>query len=45
MLIVDASIEGVDTVFVSGGQRGIQVELAPADLIRLTGALVAPIAG
>lgn len=27
------------------GRRGPQVELAPADLVRLTGAAVAPIAG
>lgn len=33
-----------DTVFVSAGRRGLDVELTPADLIRLTTAVVAPIA-
>ena len=32
------------TMLVSGGRRGLQVELAPADLVRLTGAMVAAIA-
>lgn len=35
---VDASAAGFPTVFVSAGKRGLQVELAPAELIRLTGA-------
>jgi Cys-tRNA(Pro)/Cys-tRNA(Cys) deacylase len=34
-----------ETVFVSAGRRGLEVELAPADLVRLTAATVAPIAG
>lgn len=42
--VVDASACGHATVFVSGGRRGLDVELAPADLVRLTGAVVAPIA-
>ena len=29
---------------VSAGRRGLQVELAPADLVRMTGARTAPIA-
>jgi Cys-tRNA(Pro)/Cys-tRNA(Cys) deacylase len=33
------------TVFVSAGRRGLEVELAPDDLGRLTAARVAPIAG
>ena len=41
---IDASAEAFDTVFVSAGRRGLEIELAPADLIRLTGAIVAPIA-
>ncbi|MDT7592246.1 MAG: Cys-tRNA(Pro)/Cys-tRNA(Cys) deacylase, partial [Pseudonocardiales bacterium] len=32
-----------DTVFCSGGRRGLEVELAPGDLVRLTGATVAAI--
>lgn len=42
--VVDETVELFDTVVVSGGRRGLSVELAPADLIRLTGALVADIA-
>lgn len=43
--VVDASAAGFDTVYVSAGKRGLQVELAPADLIRVTGALAEPVAG
>lgn len=42
--ILDASASGLDTIFVSAGRRGLQVELAPADLVRLIGATLAPIA-
>jgi Cys-tRNA(Pro)/Cys-tRNA(Cys) deacylase len=42
--VVDESAELFDTVFVSGGRRGLDVELSPADLVRLTSAVVAPIA-
>jgi Cys-tRNA(Pro)/Cys-tRNA(Cys) deacylase len=38
---VDESMLEWDTVLVSAGRRGLQIELAPADLIRLTGAKVA----
>jgi Cys-tRNA(Pro)/Cys-tRNA(Cys) deacylase len=41
--ILDASADGFTTIHVSGGRRGLQVELAPADLARLTGATSAPI--
>ena len=43
--IVDASAQTFETIYVSAGRRGLQVELDPADLVRLTGALVAEIAG
>ena len=33
------------TVFVSGGKRGLDLELAPADLVRVTDAITAPIGG
>src|SRR3712207_7617815 len=33
--VVDESAELFDTVFVSGGRRGLDVELAPADLVAL----------
>ncbi|MDR0417196.1 MAG: Cys-tRNA(Pro) deacylase [Propionibacteriaceae bacterium] len=41
--VVDASVLGFPTVYVSAGRRGLQVEVAPADLVRLTGAKTAPI--
>ncbi len=43
-VVLDSSATGFDTVFVSAGKRGLQVELSPADLVRLTGASSAPIA-
>jgi Cys-tRNA(Pro)/Cys-tRNA(Cys) deacylase len=42
--VVDASAHGHETVYVSAGRRGLEIELAPADLVRLTGATVASIA-
>lgn len=36
--VVDASATDFATVYVSAGKRGLQVELAPGDLIRVTGA-------
>jgi len=41
---VDESALAWDTILVSAGRRGLQIELAPADLVRLTGAGVAAIA-
>ncbi|WP_121191505.1 Cys-tRNA(Pro) deacylase [Motilibacter peucedani] len=41
--VVDASALEHDTVLVSGGRRGLDVELSPADLVRLTGATTAPV--
>ena len=40
---IDEMIELVDTVHVSGGQRGLQLKLAPSDLIAFTHATVGPI--
>ena len=42
--VVDESALALGTVLVSAGRRGLQVELAPADLVRLTRARTAPIA-
>jgi Cys-tRNA(Pro)/Cys-tRNA(Cys) deacylase len=42
--VIDASAEEHETVYVSAGRRGLQVELAPGDLIRLTSGVVAVIA-
>lgn len=41
--VVDTSALDHATVHVSGGRRGLEVELAPADLVALLGATVAPI--
>jgi Cys-tRNA(Pro)/Cys-tRNA(Cys) deacylase len=40
---VDSSAADADIVYVSAGRRGLQVSLAPADLVQLTRATVAPI--
>ncbi len=42
--VIDASAMEMGKIYVSGGHRGLEIELAPADLQRLTGALFAPIA-
>jgi Cys-tRNA(Pro)/Cys-tRNA(Cys) deacylase len=42
--VVDASVLGWPTVYVSGGRRGLEIELAPSALIMVTEALAAPIA-
>ena len=34
--LVDESALGFETVFVSAGRRGLEIELAPADLLELT---------
>jgi Cys-tRNA(Pro)/Cys-tRNA(Cys) deacylase len=43
-VVVDASALEFQTVYCSGGRRGLEIELAPADLIRAASARVAPIA-
>jgi Cys-tRNA(Pro)/Cys-tRNA(Cys) deacylase len=40
---LDASAQSLETMYVSAGRRGLQVALAPADLIRLTAAIAAPL--
>jgi Cys-tRNA(Pro)/Cys-tRNA(Cys) deacylase len=42
--VVDETALLLDVVYVSGGRRGLEIALAPADLVRLAGASVAPIA-
>lgn len=42
---VDASALGFETVFVNGGQRGLQAKLAPADLLRALDARAADLMG
>jgi Cys-tRNA(Pro)/Cys-tRNA(Cys) deacylase len=42
--VIDASALGFSTVYVSAGRRGLDIELAPAALVRICGAQAAPIA-
>ncbi len=42
-VVVDSSAMRFGTVFCSGGRRGLEIELAPADLVRAAGAKVADI--
>jgi len=42
--VIDETCELFETILVSGGKRGIDIELAPAILIDVLGAIVAPIA-
>jgi Cys-tRNA(Pro)/Cys-tRNA(Cys) deacylase len=39
-IVLDDGALAQATIYVSGGRRGLQVELAPADLVRLVGARV-----
>jgi Cys-tRNA(Pro)/Cys-tRNA(Cys) deacylase len=43
-VVIDSSALEHETVFCSGGQRGLEIELAPADLVAAAGATIAPIA-
>jgi Cys-tRNA(Pro)/Cys-tRNA(Cys) deacylase len=42
--VLDASALRFETIYVSGGRRGLDLGLAPDDLVRVTAATVAPIA-
>jgi Cys-tRNA(Pro)/Cys-tRNA(Cys) deacylase len=42
--VMDETVELFDTIYVSGGRRGFDIELAPADLIGVTKATLAAIA-
>lgn len=42
--VVDDSAGALETVFVSGGRRGLELELSAADLLSLTNGKLAPIA-
>jgi Cys-tRNA(Pro)/Cys-tRNA(Cys) deacylase len=41
---LDAGARAFDTIFVSAGRRGLEIELAPDDLVALTAADVRPLA-
>lgn len=42
--VVDASATGFSTIFCSAGRRGLEIELAPGELVRLLGAHLSTIA-
>ncbi len=42
--VVDASAAEAETMFVSGGRRGLELELSVTDLLAVTGGRLAPIA-
>ena len=42
--VLDDSALALATIHVSGGRRGLEIELAPADLLALTNGVTAPIA-
>lgn len=42
--VLDAGARGLATIYVSAGKRGLELALAPDDLVRLTGARMAAIA-
>jgi Cys-tRNA(Pro)/Cys-tRNA(Cys) deacylase len=43
LTVLDESATGFDTVYVSGGRRGLDLGLSPGDLVRVTEAVVARI--
>jgi Cys-tRNA(Pro)/Cys-tRNA(Cys) deacylase len=43
-VVVDVAMLGHETVYISAGRRGLQLELAPADLVRLSKGLTAHVA-
>lgn len=42
-VFLDAGALDHAAIYVNGGQRGLQIEIAPAELVRAAGAIVAPL--
>lgn len=42
-VVLDSSVTKHDQIYISGGQRGLNIRLSPDDLITLCGAVVQPI--
>lgn len=42
--VLDASAEAFATIYVSGGRRGLEIEVAPADIVTVLAAAVAEVA-
>lgn len=42
-LWLDDSAAGLETIYMSGGRRGLEIEMAPAALLALTGGKLAPL--
>jgi Cys-tRNA(Pro)/Cys-tRNA(Cys) deacylase len=42
-VVIDSTALGFETIFCSGGRRGLEIELAPGDLVRAANASVASI--
>jgi Cys-tRNA(Pro)/Cys-tRNA(Cys) deacylase len=42
-VVIDETCVLFDSIFVSGGRRGLDIEIAPNDLVALLGAVTAPI--
>jgi Cys-tRNA(Pro)/Cys-tRNA(Cys) deacylase len=43
LAVIDETCVLFDSIFVSGGRRGLDIEIAPNDLVALLGAVTAPI--
>jgi Cys-tRNA(Pro)/Cys-tRNA(Cys) deacylase len=41
--VIDVSVSDHDTIFVSGGRRGLEIEIAPHDLVAVLSCATAPI--
>jgi Cys-tRNA(Pro)/Cys-tRNA(Cys) deacylase len=42
-VVIDSSAENLGEIYISGGQRGLDIKLSVADLIKLTGARLAAV--